>query len=310
MAKYEKIGLIGLGVMGYGLGKNLLKAGYTVIVYDVFEKSIDRFVEGMKTDVPGTEDKVIRAKNAADITNYTNVIVTMVPNSPNVEEAYYGEGGIVSEGKTDDLFLIDMSSISPVATQKFAKDLTARGIKFVEGPVSGGQSGALNGTLTIMCGGPKEYIDDAMEIFEAVGSKIVNCGEAGAGQTVKVTNQLMSAINLISLSEAFTLCVKAGVDPQIAMDVITAGSGKCWALDNRLPEIMKGNFEPGFKIDLHTKDIKLAVEMAKEYDIPLPVTDMVCNIFKTAQKKGLGGKDNCAVIKLYEELAGVEVRSK
>ncbi len=303
MAKYEKVGLVGLGVMGFGMAKNLVKAGYTVVAYDVFPQAVERLLNAEDVD----SSKVIAAKDAADITNYTNVVVTMLPNSPHVESVLYGENGILS-GKTDDLFIIDMSSISPVATKKFAEDLKAKGVKFVEGPVSGGQSGAMNGTLTIMCAGDDKDLDDAMEIFEAVGKNIVRCGAAGAGQTVKVTNQLMSAINLISLSESFTLCVKAGVDPQIAMDVITNGSGKCWALDNRLPEIMKGNFEPGFKIDLHTKDIKLAVEMAKEMNLPLPVTDMVCNLFKTAQIKGLGGKDNCAIIKLYEDIAGVEVR--
>ena len=160
-----------------------------------------------------------------------------------------------------------------------------------------------------MCAGDDKDIDDAMEIFEAVGKNIVRCGECGAGQVVKVANQLMSAINLISMSEAFALAVKAGVNPEIVMKVIQGGSGKCWAVDNRMPEILKGNFEPGFTIDLNTKDVKLAVEMAKNMNLPLYATNLVAELFKTAQVKGLGKKDNCAVIKLYEELAGVEVRS-
>ena len=180
--------------------------------------------------------------------------------------------------------------------------------RFVEGPVSGGVSGAENGALTIMCGGKKEYVDEIMEVFEILGKKIVYCGESGSGQAVKVVNQLMSAINLISMSEAFVLGTKFGVDPNIMRDVIVAGSGRCWALEDRMPEILKGNFQPGFAIDLHTKDVKLAVDMAKNMNLPLYATNLVCELFKTAQVKGYGKLDNCAIIKLYEELGGVEVR--
>ena len=299
MAKYEKVGLIGLGVMGFGMAVNLLKAGYTVVACDINQERIKMLPE---------QSKVIAVSKPCEVTEHTNVVITMLPNSPHVQSVIYDENGLLS-GKTEGLFLIDMSSISPDVTREIGKDLKAKGIKFVEGPVSGGQSGANNGTLTIMCAGDDKDIDDAMEIFEAVGKNIVRCGECGAGQVVKVANQLMSAINLISMSEAFALAVKAGVNPEIVMKVIQGGSGKCWAVDNRMPEILKGNFEPGFTIDLHTKDVKLAVEMAKNMNLPLYATHLVAELFKTAQVKGLGKKDNCAVIKLYEELAGVEVRS-
>ena len=299
MAKYEKVGLIGLGVMGFGMAVNLLKAGYTVVACDINQERIKMLPE---------QSKVIAVSKPCEVTEHTNVVITMLPNSPHVQSVIYDENGLLS-GKTEGLFLIDMSSISPDVTREIGKDLKAKGIKFVEGPVSGGQSGANNGTLTIMCAGDDKDIDDAMEIFEAVGKNIVRCGACGAGQVVKVANQLMSAINLISMSEAFALAVKAGVNPEIVMKVIQGGSGKCWAVDNRMPEILKGNFEPGFTIDLHTKDVKLAVEMAKNMNLPLYATNLVAELFKTAQVKGLGKKDNCAVIKLYEELAGVEVRS-
>ena len=299
MAKYEKVGLIGLGVMGFGMAVNLLKAGYTVVACDINQERIKMLPE---------QSKVIAVSKPCEVTEHTNVVITMLPNSPHVQSVIYDENGLLS-GKTEGLFLIDMSSISPDVTREIGKDLKAKGIKFVEGPVSGGQSGANNGTLTIMCAGDDKDIDDAMEIFEAVGKNIVRCGECGAGQVVKVANQLMSAINLISMSEAFALAVKAGVNPEIVMKVIQGGSGKCWAVDNRMPEILKGNFEPGFTIYLHTKDVKLAVEMAKNMNLPLYATNLVAELFKTAQVKGLGKKDNCAVIKLYEELAGVEVRS-
>ena len=201
-----------------------------------------------------------------------------------------------------------MSSISPDVTKEIGKKLEEKGVKFLDGPVSGGQSGAMNGALTIMVGGKAEDLEDAMPLFQAVGKNIIHCGECGAGQVVKVVNQLMSAINLISMSEAFTLGTKAGVDPEIMMNVIKGGSGRCWAVEDRMPQILKGNFDPGFTINLHTKDIKLAVDMAKNMNLPLYATNLVAELFKTAQVKGYGMNHNCAIIKLYEELAGVEVR--
>lgn len=299
MAKYDKVGLIGLGVMGFGMAENLIKAGFTVVACDINQERIKMI---------SNQSKVIAVSKPCEVLEHTNVVVTMLPNSPHVQTVIYGENGLLS-GKTEGLFLIDMSSISPDVTREIGADLNAKGIKFVEGPVSGGQAGAANGTLTIMCAGKEADLDEAMPVFEAVGKNIVRCGSCGAGQVVKVANQLMSAINLISMSEAFALATKAGVNPEIVMKVIQGGSGKCWAVDNRMPEILKGNFEPGFTIDLHTKDVKLAVEMAKNMNLPLYATNLVAELFKTAQVKGLGKKDNCAVIKIYEELAQVEVRS-
>lgn len=302
MAKFEKIGLIGLGVMGYGLGLNLAKNGYTVYANDVIEANVTRMVEANK-------ERIIPVWNAKDILKETNVVITMLPNSPHVQSVVDNLFAEV-DNIPDDMIFIDMSSISPDVTREIGKGLNEKGITFVEGPVSGGQSGAMNGALTIMAAGKKTDFERVHEIFEAVGKNIIYCGECGAGQVVKVVNQLMSAINLISMSEAFTLGTKAGVDPEIMMNVIKGGSGRCWALEDRMPQILKGNFQPGFKIDLHTKDIKLAVDMAKNMNLPLYATNLVCELFKTAQVKGLGGEDNCAIIKLYEELAGVEVRSE
>lgn len=301
MRKYDKIGLIGLGVMGFGMANNLTKAGYTLIACDINKERIKML---------DNQDKVISVDKACDVLKYTDTVITMLPNSPHVKAVLYGEGGLLTGNIPADLFYIDMSSISPDVTREIGKDLAAKGVKFIDAPVSGGQAGAKNGTMTIMVGGPKEYLDDAMPIFNVLGKTIVHCGGCGCGQVVKVANQLMSAINLISMSEAFTLATKGGVDPSIVMNVIKAGSGRCWAVEDRMPHVLKGEFEPGFTIDLHTKDISLAVDMAKNMKLPLYATNLVNEIFKTAQVKGLGKKDNCAVINLYEDLAGVEVRSK
>lgn len=299
MRKYDKVGLIGLGVMGYGMALNLIKAGYTLVACDVNKERIKMIPD---------QDKVIAVDHPCEVLEHTNTVITMLPNSPHVLEVLEGEQGLLSGEIPEDLFVIDMSSISPDVTKEIGKKLEEKGVKFLDGPVSGGQSGAMNGALTIMVGGKAEDLEDAMPLFQAVGKNIIHCGECGAGQVVKVVNQLMSAINLISMSEAFTLGTKAGVDPEIMMNVIKGGSGRCWAVEDRMPQILKGNFDPGFTINLHTKDIKLAVDMAKYMNLPLYATNLVAELFKTAQVKGYGMNDNCAIIKLYEELAGVEVR--
>ena len=301
MREYNKIGLIGLGVMGFAMAENLIKAGKTVVACDVNEERIKMLHD---------QSKVIAVKKPCEVLEHTNTVVLMLPNSPHVDAVINGEDGILSSKTPDDLFVIDMSSISPDVTREIGKKLEGLGIKFIDAPVSGGETGAINATLTIMTGGKAEYLEEAMPVFEILGKKIIYCGDCGAGQTVKVVNQLMSAINLISMSEAFTLGTKAGVDPEIMMNVIKGGTGRCWAVEDRMPRILEGEFSPGFKIDLHTKDIKLAVDMAKNMNLPLYATNLVAELFKTAQVKGLGGYDNSAIIKLYEELGDVEIRKK
>lgn len=286
--------------MGMHMAANLLKAGKKIVAYDINKAAIQSLPH---------QENVVAVDSAADIFKHTNTVVLMVPNSPQVRDVIYSDQGLLSAGVPQDCFIIDMSSISPDVTREIAGDLRKKGIKFVEGPVSGGVKGAVDGTLTIMCGGKKEDIDEIMEIFEIVGKKIIYCGDSGFGQAVKVVNQLMSAINLISMSEAFVMGTKFGVDPVVMRNVIVSGSGRCWALEDRMPEILKGNFAPGFSIDLHAKDIQLAVDMAKNMDLPLNATHLVAELFKSAQSKGLGGLDNGAIIKLYEEMAGIEVRS-
>lgn len=299
MRTMNNVGLIGLGVMGLGMANNLVKAGYALVAYDIKKECIARVDD---------QSKIIAVDCPRDVLQHTNTVITMLPNSPHVLEALNGEKGLLTGEVPNDLLLIDMSSISPDVTKEIAELLHRKGGRFLDAPVSGGQSGAANGTMTIMVGGDKKDMEDAMPLFEAMGKNIIHCGENGAGQVVKVANQLMSAINLTGMAEAFALGTKAGVDPEIMMHVIQGGSGRCWAVENRMPEILKGNFEPGFTVDLHTKDINLAVDMGKNIGMPLYVTNLVNQLFKTAQVKGLGAKDNGAIIQVYEELAGVKVR--
>lgn len=301
MRTYQKIGFIGLGVMGIGMANNLLKAGYDLVVYDIDSSRVELLCE---------PSRAVAVSKASELFSYTDTVILMLPNSPHVESAIFGKGGLLEGTLPEDPFIIDMSSISPVVTKQIYERLSARGVKFIDGPVSGGQSGAADGTLTIMVGGSNELFEDAAPIFKVLGKKIIHCGENGAGQVVKVVNQLMSAVNLISMSEGFALGTKAGVDPKIMMDVISGGSGRCWAVENRMPEILKGNFKPGFTIDLHKKDLGLAMEMAASMNLPLSVTALVNDIFKTAQLQGKGKLDNGGIITVYEDLLGVQVREK
>lgn len=298
MRDNKTIGFIGLGVMGLPMASNLLKAGFSLVVFDIDK---DRAVR-----LPSSE-KVKVAGSPAEVAAQVQTVILMLPNSPHVEAVINGDGGLLKTMKPG-AFIIDMSSISPVVTKKLGKQLASLGIDFMDAPVSGGQTGAVNGTLTIMAGGTGTLFEEAQPIFSAMGKRIILCGDVGIGQTVKVVNQLMSAINLISMSEAFVLGVKAGADPVIMREVIVNGAGRCWALEDRMPVILDGNFEPGFTINLHAKDISLAVDMARELQLPLYAANLVNELFKTAQVKGKGGKDNSAIINLYEELAGVEVR--
>jgi 2-hydroxy-3-oxopropionate reductase len=294
-----KIGFIGLGVMGLPIASNLLRAGFELVAFDINQARIQ--------ELP-MQEKVLAASAPQEVA-VADVVILMLPNTPQVEEVVLGEKGLL-ENMSRKSLLIDMSSISPAATKKIAGQLAERGIDFLDAPVSGGQSGAINGTLTIMVGGKRDVFDRAQPIFQAVGKRIIYCGDHGSGQIVKVVNQLMSAVNLVGMAEAFTLGVKAGVDPEIMRDDILGGSGRCWALEDRMPVILERNFEPGFTIDLHTKDIKLALELGNELRVPIYASSLVHEVFKTLQIKGKGGKDNSAVITLYEEMAGVEVRKK
>lgn len=297
MNKKNSIGFIGLGVMGFPMASNLLRAGKELVVFDINAEQAARLPY---------QERVTIASSKEELAKQVDMVLLMLPNSPHVKEAVTGEGGLI-ESLPAGALLIDMSSISSTVTKEINQKLEEKNIDMLDAPVSGGQSGAMNGTLTFMVGGKKANYDKALELLQIMGEKVIHCGEVGSGQTVKIVNQLMSAVNLVSMSEGFTLGVKGGVDPEIMREVILNGSGRCWALEDRMPVILDRNFEPGFTVDLHTKDISLALEVGKELQVPLYATSLVHELFKTLQAKGEGGKDNSAVITLYEALAETEV---
>ncbi len=292
----RKIGFIGLGIMGKPMSKNLIKAGHELTVYDVVEAPVRELQSlGAKT-----------ARSSKEVAANTDLIISMLPDSPDVEKAAFGPGGIF-EGIRSGSTYIDMSTISPVTTKKLAEEAKARGVRILDAPVSGGESGAIEATLTIMVGGAKPVFDDCLPIFQAMGKNIVHCGQIGSGQVVKACNQILVAGVLESASEALVLGAKAGVDPEIVLKVI-AGGYAMRVLNVRGPLILKRDFKPGFKTRLHYKDLGIALAAGSEYGVPLPVTSLIHEMMGAMKVLGRGETDHSALITLLEDLAKVEVR--
>lgn len=292
-----KIGFIGLGIMGKPMVRNLLTAGHEMVVYDVVEDNIKE-VEN---------DGAKRASSAKEIAEQCTLIITMLPNSPHVKKAVMGEDGIL-EGAKPGTILIDMSSIAPLVSQEISEECAKKGIKMIDAPVSGGEPKAVDGTLSIMAGGDKEVFDQIYEVLIAMGSSAVLCGSIGAGNTTKLANQVIVALNIAAVSEAFMLSTRAGVDPIKVFDAIKGGLAGSTVLNAKIPMITQGNFKPGFKIDLHIKDLANALDTGHETGSPLPLTSMVMEMMQTLHGDNLGQFDHSAVVRYYEKLTGTEVR--
>lgn len=292
-----KIGFIGLGIMGKPMVRNLLTAGHEMVVYDVVEDNIKE-VEN---------DGAKRASSAKEIAEQCTLIITMLPNSPHVKKAVMGEDGIL-EGAKPSTILIDMSSIAPLVSQEISEECAKKGIKMIDAPVSGGEPKAVDGTLSIMAGGDKEVFDQIYDVLIAMGSSAVLCGSIGAGNTTKLANQVIVALNIAAVSEAFMLSTRAGVDPIKVFDAIKGGLAGSTVLNAKIPMITQGNFKPGFKIDLHIKDLANALDTGHETGSPLPLTSMVMEMMQTLHGDNLGQFDHSAVVRYYEKLTGAKVR--
>jgi len=291
-----KIGFIGLGIMGKPMSKNLIKAGHELMVFDIVESAVKE-LESM-----GAKS----ARSSKEVTAKTDLIITMLPDSPDVEKAAFGTDGIF-EGIKPGSTLIDMSTISPVTSKKLTEAAKAKGVRVLDAPVSGGEKGAIDATLTIMVGGAKSVFDDCLPIFQLMGKNIVYCGEAGSGQVVKACNQILVAGVLETAAEALVLGAKAGVDPEVVLKVI-AGGYAMRVLDVRGPLLLKRNFQPGFKTRLHYKDLGIALAAGSEYGVPLPVTSLIHEMMGAMKVLGRGETDHSAIVTLLEDLAKVEVR--
>ena len=295
----KKIGFIGLGIMGYHMAAHLIEAEYELHVYDVMDAAVDRVVKlGAKA-----------CANCKEVAAASDIVISMVPDSPDVEKVALGENGII-EAARKGLIYIDMSTIAPGMAVKVAEALTEKGVRCLDAPVSGGETGARNAALSIMVGGPKELFDEMLPIFEIMGQTVTLCGANGAGQTVKACNQIQVAMNFIGMAEAFVLGAKAGVDPAIILKVLSGGYAQTRVMDVRGPKLIKGEFEPGFKSKFHYKDLNIIMEAARQLNVPLPATAVAHELFSALMASGRGDLDHSAVINIIEDLAKVEARTK
>lgn len=291
-----KIGFIGLGIMGKPMSKNLIKAGYDLTVFDLNKSSVEEVVKaGAKS---GT--------SAKDVAAQTDVVITMLPNSPHVKQVVFGENG-VAEGIKKGSVLIDMSSIAPLVSREISGKLLEQGVDMLDAPVSGGEPKAIDGTLSIMVGGKKELFDKYNDLFSKMGSSVVLCGEIGAGNVTKLANQVIVAGNIAAMSEALVLGTKAGVSPETIYKAIRGGLAGSTVLDAKAPMILNRDFKPGFKIDLHIKDLNNAVETGAGVGAPLFITNQVLEIFRNLHLDGEGQSDHSALVKFYEKLGKTEV---
>jgi 2-hydroxy-3-oxopropionate reductase len=290
------VGFIGLGIMGRPMAKNLINAGYKLVVYDKFAKFDDLVALGAEG---GASNK--------DVASRSDVIITMLPNSPHVKEAILGSGGVV-EGIKSGATVVDMSSIAPAASQEVGAALKAKGVNFLDAPVSGGEPKAIDGTLAIMVGGDQKTFDAVKPILEKLGSSVVLVGDIGAGNVTKLANQIVVALNIAAVSEAFVLATKAGVKPQAGFDAIKGGLAGSTVMNAKVPMILDGNFKPGFRIELHIKDLQNALDTAHNLGVPIPLTAEVMETLQGLKNDGYAANDHSAIVRHYEKLAKIEVR--
>ena len=292
-----KVGFIGLGIMGKPMAKNLLKAGYELIVTNRSKLSVEELVKEGATAVDSPKE----------VAQLCDVIITMLPNSPEVKEVVLGENGVI-DGVKEGATVIDMSSIAPKASQEIAEELSKKAVNFLDAPVSGGEPKAVDGTLSVMVGGEKKTFDKYYDLLMAMAASVVYTGQIGAGNTTKLANQIIVALNIAAMSEALVLATKAGVEPQLVYEAIKGGLAGSNVLDAKAPLVMDRKFDPGFKINLHIKDLQNALDTAHEIGAPSHLTAGVMEIMQAMKTEGLDNLDHSALIKYYEKLAKVEVK--
>lgn len=291
-----KIGFIGLGIMGKPMARNLMKAGYELVVYTRTKAKIEAFV---KEGAQG-------AKSPREVGELSDLVILMLPNSPECDDVIFGMDGL-AEGLSSGKAVIDMSSINPLESQKFAKKLSEKGVDFIDAPVSGGEEGAVKATLAVMVGAKEEVFEKYKPVLEVMGSSVVRVGNPGAGNTVKLANQIVVALNIAAVSEAFILAKKAGVDPQTVYQAIRGGSAGSSVLESKSKKMIGRDFNPGFKIDLHTKDLQNVLDTSHEIGVSLPLTANVMEMLQALKANGFGGDDHSAILRHYEKINNIEL---
>ena len=297
----ERIGFIGLGIMGGGMARNLLKAGFELTVWNRTPARMQPLVEaGARA-----------ASDPAELAGQSDIVISCVSDTPDVEAVLAGEtppGAL--HGLKEGALVIDMSTISPSATRDLAGRLAEKGAHMLDAPVSGGSEGAARGTLSIMVGGEAEDVARARPVFEAMGKAITHVGGHGAGQMVKLVNQILVVGHALAMSEALLFAQAGGLDLPLALEAVKAGAAGSWMLSNRGPQIIARDWRPGFTIDLQQKDVRLALMAADELGVPMLATSMIFNLYRSLQAEGLGSEGNHALVKALERLSGIEVSAK
>jgi len=292
----ERIGFIGLGIMGKPMARNLMKAGYEVTVYDIVGEAVEELAtDGAKT-----------APSCEEVAAVTDTIITMLPDSADSEKVILGSGGVL-EGARPGSIVIDMSSIAPSVSQKISAECSKKSVEFLDAPVSGGEPGAVNGTLAIMVGGNEDIFNNCNDLLNVMGANVVLTGEVGAGNITKLANQIIVAANIEALSEAFVLAQKAGVDPERVFNAIRGGLAGSSVMEAKGPMMLDRNFKAGFRISLHQKDLRNVLQTAQELNVPLPVTALVQQMLGSLVNDGEQDSDHSAILHFLERLANVEV---
>ena len=291
-----KVGYIGLGLMGKSMARNILKAGFPLIVHNRSRATVDELVaEGAQA-----------AGSPAVVAAQVDVVFTNLPDSPDVEKVALGEKGVI-EGGHNGLVFVDNSTIKPATARMIADKLAVKGVSSLDAPVSGGDIGARDGTLTIMVGGPAEAVERVMPVLQAMGKAVTHVGDSGAGQVAKAANQIMVAAQMAAMAELLIFARKAGVDPRKVVEAIKGGAAQCWTLDVKPPRLFVGNRNPGFKAHMQLKDLRIVMDTAREYGMPLPSATQNAQLFAQMIEMGMGELDNSAVIGVIERLAGVNL---
>ena len=291
-----KVGYIGLGLMGKSIARNIMKAGFPLIIHNRSRAAVDELAA----------EGAVAANSPKEVSEQVDMVFTNLPDTPDVEQVVLGENGILA-GAHDGLVYVDNSTIKPAATRRIAEKLAEKNVHALDAPVSGGDIGARNGTLTIMVGGEASALEKVMPVFLAMGKTVTHVGDAGAGQVAKAANQIMVAAQMVAMGELLVFAKKAGVDPRKVVEAIKGGAAQCWTLDVKPPRLFDGNRNPGFKAHMQLKDLRIILETAKEYEIPVSSAAENTSLFQQMMDWGMGELDNSAVVGVIERLAGVEI---
>jgi len=292
-----QIGFIGMGIMGRPMARNLLKAGYSLVVYDI--------VPGPVAELTG--EGAARGESCSDTASRCDLIITMLPDGPDVETAVLGSGGVL-EGARAGSIVVDMSSINPTVSQKVAAACEAKGVEFLDAPVSGGEPKAIDGTLAIMVGGKAEIFEKVQAVLQKMGSTVTLTGPVGAGNVTKLANQIMVACNIAAMGESLVLATRAGLDPEVVFNAVKGGLAGSTVLNAKAPMVIARNFKPGFRIRLHQKDLRNALLAAESMKVSLPFTSLVQQMIMALMNEGKGDLDHSAIVNFIEDMAGIEVR--